>query len=130
MATKRNDPCPCGSGRKFKKCCRNSVQREGTKHAAGGKTHFEPATCTLTDGRFVACIAVFGNIDDKSTHSGVIRRDRAFPSEQSAYQAAETDLHRILASMINPEDADQVARAFANAGYEPLAHDVDLAVSE
>ena len=19
----RNDPCPCGSGRKFKKCCRN-----------------------------------------------------------------------------------------------------------
>ena len=20
----RNDPCPCGSGRQFKKCCRNS----------------------------------------------------------------------------------------------------------
>ncbi|WP_420819247.1 SEC-C metal-binding domain-containing protein [Paludisphaera borealis] len=20
----RNDPCPCGSGRLFKKCCRNS----------------------------------------------------------------------------------------------------------
>ena len=23
--TKRNDPCPCGSGRKYKKCCINGV---------------------------------------------------------------------------------------------------------
>ncbi|MCH8264981.1 MAG: SEC-C domain-containing protein [Proteobacteria bacterium] len=21
MVTQRNDPCPCGSGRKFKRCC-------------------------------------------------------------------------------------------------------------
>jgi uncharacterized protein YchJ len=23
----RNDPCPCGSGKKYKKCCLNSVER-------------------------------------------------------------------------------------------------------
>jgi uncharacterized protein YecA (UPF0149 family) len=22
----RNDPCPCGSGKKFKKCCLNSIK--------------------------------------------------------------------------------------------------------
>jgi uncharacterized protein YecA (UPF0149 family) len=24
--TGRNDPCPCGSGRKYKKCCGGTVQ--------------------------------------------------------------------------------------------------------
>src|ERR1041385_5250232 len=33
MAIGRNDPCPCGSGKKYKKCClaRDEVQR--AKHA-------------------------------------------------------------------------------------------------
>jgi uncharacterized protein YecA (UPF0149 family) len=26
----RNDPCPCGSGKKYKKCCLNQVVREKT----------------------------------------------------------------------------------------------------
>ena len=25
MSTRRNDPCPCGSGRKFKHCCQGRV---------------------------------------------------------------------------------------------------------
>ncbi|MEN6462799.1 MAG: SEC-C metal-binding domain-containing protein [Syntrophomonas sp.] len=24
--TRRNDPCPCGSGKKFKRCCINKVE--------------------------------------------------------------------------------------------------------
>jgi hypothetical protein len=31
MKTGRNDPCPCGSGRKFKKCC---VAKESEAFAA------------------------------------------------------------------------------------------------
>ncbi len=26
MGVGRNDPCPCGSGRKFKKCCQGAVE--------------------------------------------------------------------------------------------------------
>jgi len=26
MTAKRNDPCPCGSGKKYKKCCYNKEQ--------------------------------------------------------------------------------------------------------
>lgn len=36
--TGRNDPCPCGSGKKYKKCC-------GKKAQAGGK----PITATKLD---------------------------------------------------------------------------------
>ena len=25
----RNEPCPCGSGKKFKKCCRGKAQPDG-----------------------------------------------------------------------------------------------------
>lgn len=31
---KRNDPCPCGSGAKFKKCCRVMVRRKVRVHEA------------------------------------------------------------------------------------------------
>ncbi|MBI4549578.1 MAG: SEC-C domain-containing protein [Candidatus Omnitrophica bacterium] len=24
----RNDPCPCGSGKKFKKCCYDKIERK------------------------------------------------------------------------------------------------------
>ncbi|MFI5456599.1 MAG: SEC-C metal-binding domain-containing protein [Isosphaerales bacterium] len=27
MRANRNDPCPCGSGRKYKSCCRNRSAR-------------------------------------------------------------------------------------------------------
>ena len=29
--TGRNEPCPCGSGRKFKKCCLNRESEQGRK---------------------------------------------------------------------------------------------------
>lgn len=29
--TGRNDLCPCGSGRKFKRCCEAKVQQRGSK---------------------------------------------------------------------------------------------------
>jgi hypothetical protein len=37
MKTGRNDPCPCGSGKKFKKCCLGKKQPalSGTRHRSG-----------------------------------------------------------------------------------------------
>ncbi|OPX02648.1 SEC-C metal-binding domain-containing protein [Geobacillus sp. LEMMY01] len=33
MSVGRNDPCPCGSGKKYKKCCMNKAMEEETKRA-------------------------------------------------------------------------------------------------
>jgi hypothetical protein len=35
----RNDPCPCGSGRKFKKCCLGKVEAEERARAAAARFH-------------------------------------------------------------------------------------------
>ncbi len=32
MRIGRNDPCPCGSGKKYKKCCFSKDQPEKKKH--------------------------------------------------------------------------------------------------
>ena len=32
----RNDPCPCGSGRKFKKCCLGKQESVKSKRGAAG----------------------------------------------------------------------------------------------
>ena len=41
MANKRNSPCPCGSGKKFKKCCNNPVRLRNLELAAWLK-RFDP----------------------------------------------------------------------------------------
>ncbi|MGH9364250.1 MAG: SEC-C metal-binding domain-containing protein, partial [Thermoanaerobaculia bacterium] len=40
MAPGRNEPCPCGSGKKFKRCCgaRGPIGRAGTGPSAPGST--------------------------------------------------------------------------------------------
>src|SRR4051812_30293381 len=34
MRAGRNDPCPCGSGKKYKKCCLAKDQKESSRQAA------------------------------------------------------------------------------------------------
>lgn len=41
MKPERNDPCPCGSGKKYKKCCGTSQQQMGTDTSS-----VEPTTTT------------------------------------------------------------------------------------
>jgi hypothetical protein len=46
MNVRRNDPCPCGSGKKFKKCCANKTPEIPARLKAGirmkGGTSFDP----------------------------------------------------------------------------------------
>lgn len=39
---RRNDPCPCGSGRKFKKCC--FLRSPGPGDRTAGEFQFEPGS--------------------------------------------------------------------------------------
>ena len=38
--TGRNDPCPCGSGKKYKKCCLPKINRYKEKYAENSKISF------------------------------------------------------------------------------------------
>jgi len=42
MRIGRNDPCTCGSGKKYKKCCLQRHKQEQQRPLQGGLTHFSP----------------------------------------------------------------------------------------
>jgi len=53
---RRNDPCPCGSGRKFKKCCLFKPPGPGDRTTGG--VRFEPGSYGGPDG-YVPSLACF-----------------------------------------------------------------------
>jgi hypothetical protein len=56
----RNDPCPCGSGKKYKKCC---LRRErATVPPAGGDFRFEPGSYGGPDIGFAPSIVCYKRV--------------------------------------------------------------------
>ena len=77
----RNDPCPCGSGKKFKKCCYGKVdsgEETDTDHAAA-LSSVRPAKSAQKYP--IGTIALYGPDDFTTTKivAAVIKRDKAEP---------------------------------------------------
>ena len=53
----RNDPCPCGSGRKYKACCLHAAAAAGA--AAGARRHYADGTSLLGRGRMEEAVTSF-----------------------------------------------------------------------
>ena len=70
MKTGRNDPCPCGSGKKYKHCC---YAKDSVKHEAPEETDDAVADSEDTEG---------GNEDDSAAH----HEHRMHPRDRSRFQ--------------------------------------------
>ena len=69
-AVKRNDPCPCGSGKKYKKCC---LLNEGQPSANGSKSNLGQSTVDIRQlrntaigfhrqGNFASAVALYRQV--------------------------------------------------------------------
>lgn len=102
MKTGRNDPCPCGSGLKYKNCCGvkklSSSPLPGFKYGLRmkGGVRSNPAG----DG-FVAIIHTWDNIECRGEPTEW-RSPEVFPTEEAAMQYYKT--------FIRPELEQQVAK--------------------
>lgn len=47
----RNDPCPCGSGKKYKNCCMGKKEESKKTYTAAGKRKFKAKVLSSTDMR-------------------------------------------------------------------------------
>lgn len=56
--TGRNDPCPCGSGKKFKRCCMKATQVTPAQE--------EPSPTSYAQGAFVIVDDFEDDLDDRS----------------------------------------------------------------
>ncbi len=76
----RNDPCPCGSGKKFKKCCYGKAGFEESDEVHAATMSDVPRSQTAA--KFpVGTVAFYGPNDQSTTKivAGVIRREGAEP---------------------------------------------------
>ncbi len=89
----RNDPCPCGSGKKYKKCCLISLQGKRNQQHISPKFSFEPGSYGDV-GNFtpsISCLKQAGP-DVWDYHFVLVKPQVTFHEEGDASSAAEKDL--------------------------------------
>ncbi len=77
----RNDPCPCGSGKKYKKCCYGNASLIGEAEPAHSETDAGTVLGPSAKQFPLGTVAMYGP-DDRSTTkivAGVIKRENAEP---------------------------------------------------
>lgn len=129
----RNDPCPCGSGKKFKKCCIDTwVEPEGPGpdvegHAHGGPVQFFDEIDRLSNQ--VPDLIRKGRIDDAEA---VVRRLRkefpdALDGEERAAEVEEARGNWAQAARMYRTVAEKHLAVDPEFGDEPSGHFLALA---
>ena len=112
----RNDPCPCGSGRKYKKCClpsdivSSAAQRPQFRFESGsygGAADFVPS---------IACLRNRGS-DEWQYHFVLVRPEEHFADEDEATKMAQLDLDTAFTCHDLEGFAIAVAASLREAGY-------------
>jgi len=124
MKPGRNDPCPCGSGRKYKKCCEiNEMQPED---GAEGELLLAEAHREVQQGRMDRAEALCARVLDAAPrHAGALHLMGAIAGQTGRNEEAVDLLERVLA--LDPADAmvhTNLAVALHGLGRseEALAH--------
>lgn len=117
----RNDPCPCASGKKYKKCCGDAPKPES---APGTRFEFESGSYGLPDASLpsISCHKVSAAI--RSLHYVLVKPDAGALARDAATKEAENDIHAAFA--IAKGDAMVVAQRLRASGYK-LVTDAQIA---
>lgn len=96
----RNDPCPCNSGRKYKKCCQRAhrTQREAEKHSAAVEDLIDESTHPWGMYKLLEQVRdnnMYGLFYDMTHEQGPFRKQ--FASKTEFIQAADSGKEALVA---------------------------------
>jgi hypothetical protein len=123
-----NSPCPCGSGRKLKRCCQSKASSETPPSRAaapiartGGKFRFEPGSYG-GKGMFAPSIACLKQVRpddwaDWAYHFVLAKPDASFGVEQAAVDAAKEHLEEAFAERRRTGTDAALASYLKRQGY-------------
>ena len=116
----RNDPCPCGSGKKYKKCCLRNAQQEEVvaKRNISPKFRFEPGTYGAV-GSLVPSIACLKQIgpEEWDYHFVIVKPHEHHTEAEAAFTQAEKDLNMAFLQKAKSESDFAVAEYLKANGY-------------
>jgi len=118
MTTGRNDPCPCGSGKKYKRCCGNAQQRQ-TAPPPAGKFRFDPGSYGGPGAGYTPSILCQKQVSetDWRDHFVLANPQSRHADEASAVAVAEADLAEAFAAKKNGGTEADLAMSLRSKGY-------------
>jgi hypothetical protein len=118
MTIGRNDPCPCGSGKKYKKCCANT-QPAAAEPSSPGKVRFEPGSYGGPGEAYVPSILCQKRVSETEWGDHFVLANPTAPQDDhdSAVAQAETDLAEAFATKQNGGTDADLAMSLKKKGY-------------
>jgi hypothetical protein len=128
MGFGRNNPCPCGSGKKYKKCCMIKSTTEQTTALPKGKFTYDPGSYG-GPGRGYFPSLMCKKLTPFNTWENyycLVKANSYFDQEDDAIMEAKDDLENAKSSADNPVEFAQNLR---EKGYDKL-DDFKLAIEK
>jgi len=118
MTIGRNDPCPCGSGKKYKKCCGNAPQVQA-ESSSPDRFRFEPGSYGGPDGAFVPSILCQKRMSEIEWRDHFVLANPRAPhhDHDSAAAAAEADLAEAFEAKQDGGTDANLAMSLKSKGY-------------
>ncbi len=117
----RNSLCPCGSGKKYKRCCERRETEMRKSDAPAGRTRYEPGSYGDT-GEFFPSLLCYKETDPDSweEYYCLVKPDVFFKDEDSATATATSHLEAAFAEMHAGGSPVDVAISLRHEGYKKL----------
>lgn len=90
----RNQPCPCGSGKKYKACCLGRSDAKPARNSPAGPFRLEAGSYGGPGGGYAASIACYKQTgpEDWDYHFVLVRPESVWATEDEAVNQASEDL--------------------------------------
>ena len=113
----RNDPCPCGSGKKYKKCCITKVV-ENYENELEELYRFEPGSYGDV-GSYMPSLACLKQVrkDEWKYHFVLVKPESLHSDEDEATNEAEKDISSSYAIKEKGRTDAELAMSLKNKGY-------------
>jgi len=117
----RNSPCPCGSGKKYKRCCGAKASIVPASDLRRGSFRYEPGSYGGPDA-FVPSILCYEEVEPGTwkEHFCLVKPDSILETEDAAASMATLDLDRAFSAGLNTGSAREFAIALRDYGYKKL----------
>lgn len=120
MVTKigRNEPCPCGSGKKYKNCCIGASEKPQNRQHPSPGFRFEPGSYGGPGG-YTPSIACLEQVKpgEWSYHFVLAKPQEVYPEEEEASEVAREDLDAGFLEKQHADDDTGLALFLREMGY-------------